>query len=81
MQDHDALRNILFSGITIGLKQGKVDVVGILDVMEKKEKKTKLKGMVMVELDYDNREDITPLSLATISRNYLVKNGVAFRKV
>jgi len=63
------------------LGEGKVDVLGILDVIEKKEKKTKLKGMVMVELDYDNREDITPLSLATTSRNYLVKNGVALRKV
>ncbi len=63
------------------LGEGKVDVIGILDVIEKKEKKTKLKGMVMVELDYDNREDITPLSLATTSRNYLVKNGVTFRKV
>ncbi len=37
------------------LGQGKVDVIGILDVIEKKEKKTKLKGMVMVELDYDNK--------------------------
>ena len=63
------------------LGEGKVDVLGILDVIEKKEKKTKLKGMVMVELDYDNREDITPLSLATTSRNYLVKNGVTLRKV
>lgn len=63
------------------LGEGKVDVIGILDVIEKKEKKTKLKGMVMVELDYNNREDITPLSLATTSRNYLVKNGVTFRNV
>jgi hypothetical protein len=36
--------------------------------------------MVMVELDYDNREDIKPLTLATSSRDYLVKNGVSFRK-
>jgi inosose dehydratase len=63
------------------LGEGKVDVLGILDIMQKKEKKTTLKGMVMVELDYNNREDITPLSLATTSRNYLLKNGVTFRKV
>jgi inosose dehydratase len=62
------------------LGEGKVDVLGILDVVDKKEKKTKLKGMVMVELDYDNREDIKPLTLATSSRDYLVKNGVSFRK-
>ena len=63
------------------LGEGRVDVIGILNVIQKKEKKTPIKGMVMVELDYDNREDITPISLATTSRDYLVKNGVTFRKV
>lgn len=62
------------------LGEGKVDVVGILDIMQQKEKKTKLKGMIMVELDYNNREDIKPLTLATTSRDYLSKNGVTFRK-
>ncbi len=34
-----------------------------------------------MKLDYDSTEDILPLSLATTSRNYLVKNGVTFRNV
>lgn len=61
------------------LGQGKVDVPAILDMMEKKEKKTALKGIVMVELDYDNKESVTPLELATTSKQYLVKQGVIFR--
>lgn len=58
------------------LGQGKVDVLGILDVISKKKK---MKGMVMVELDYDQREDTAPLDFVKISKAYLVKNGVAFR--
>ena len=62
------------------LGEGEVNVLGILDLMEKKEKKAKIKGMIMVELDYNNREEIKPLTLATTSRDYLVKNGVTLRK-
>lgn len=58
------------------LGEGKVDVLGILDVISKKKN---LKGMVMVELDYDQREDLVPLDLVKTSKAYLVKNGVVFR--
>lgn len=62
------------------LGEGTVNVPAILNMVEAKEKKTKLQGMVMVELDYDNRESIKPLTLATTSKEYLVKQGIAFRK-
>jgi inosose dehydratase len=57
------------------LGQGKVNVPAILDLMEKR----KLRGMVMVELDYDGRDNLVPLELARTSKMYLVSQGVRFR--
>lgn len=59
------------------LGQGKVDVPGILDLMEGK----KISGMVMVELDNDFK-DPSPIPSATLakeSRDYLQSIGVRFR--
>lgn len=59
------------------LGQGKVDVPGILDVMEGR----KISGMVMVELDNDFK-DPSPVPSATLakeSRDYLQSIGVRFR--
>lgn len=59
------------------LGQGKVDVPGILDVMEGR----KISGMVMVELDNDFK-DPSPVPSATLakeSRDYLRSIGVRFR--
>lgn len=58
------------------LGQGKVDIPAILDLVEKKKK---IKGMVMVELDNDGRTDLVPLDLVKTSKAYLVKLGVTFR--
>jgi inosose dehydratase len=58
------------------LGQGKVDIPAILDLVQKKKK---IKGMVMVELDNDGRTDLVPLDLVKISKAYLVKLGVTFR--
>jgi inosose dehydratase len=57
------------------LGQGKVNVPAILDLVKHK----KLQGMVMVELDYDNKESFVPLDLAKTSKEYLVRQGVNFR--
>ncbi len=59
------------------LGQGKVDVPGILDLMEGR----KISGMVMVELDNDFK-DPSPVPSATLakeSRDYLRSIGVRFR--
>jgi len=59
------------------LGQGKVDVPGILDLMEGR----KISGMVMVELDNDF-SDPSPVPSATLakeSRDYLQSIGVRFR--
>ena len=58
------------------LGQGKVDIPAILDLVEKKKK---IKGMVMVELDNDGRTPLVPLDLVKTSKDYLVKLGVTFR--
>lgn len=59
------------------LGQGKVDVPGILDLMEGR----KISGMVMVELDNDFRNPSpTPsIDLVRQSRDYLQSIGVRFR--
>jgi len=59
------------------LGQGKVDVPGILDLMEGR----KISGMVMVELDNDfrNPSPIPSATLAEQSRDYLRSIGVGFR--
>jgi inosose dehydratase len=57
------------------LGKGKVNVPAILDLMEKRD----LHGMVMVELDYDNKESLIPLDLVKTSKAYLVSLGVTFR--
>ena len=61
------------------LGQGTVNVPAILDLMEKK---GKISGMVMVELDNDGRSPsgLSPTALATQSHDYLVTLGVQFRK-
>ena len=59
------------------LGQGKVDVAGILDVMEGR----KISGMVMVELDNDFKGSppVPPATLIKESRDYLRSIGVRFR--
>jgi inosose dehydratase len=54
---------------------GKVDLVGILDLMEGR----KLEGMIMVELDRGGEMPYTPRETAEIARGWLVKNGVAMK--
>jgi inosose dehydratase len=60
------------------LGQGKVNVPGILDLMEGR----KISGMVMVELDdlsEKNPDPVPSATLAKASRDYLVSIGVHFR--
>ena len=57
--------------------QGKVNIPAILDLMEGK----RIDGMVMVELDSDGRIPIPPLRTAQIAKEYLEKQGVAFRSL
>jgi hypothetical protein len=52
-----------------------VNIPAILDPMNHK----KVRGMVIAELDYDNRTDLVPLDLVKISKAYLVRQGLAFR--
>ena len=54
---------------------GKVDLVGILDLMEGR----KLGGMIMVELDGGGSMPYTPREAAQIAHDWLVKNGVAMK--
>jgi inosose dehydratase len=54
---------------------GKVDLVGILDLMEGR----KLDGMIMVELDRGGEMPYPPRGAAEIARGWLVKNGVPMR--
>ena len=54
---------------------GKVDLVGILDLMEGR----KLEGMIMVELDRGGDMPYAPRETAQISRDWLVKNGVPMK--
>jgi inosose dehydratase len=54
---------------------GKVDLVGILDLMEGR----KLEGMIMVELDRGGDMPYAPREAADIARGWLVKNGVAMK--
>jgi inosose dehydratase len=54
---------------------GKVDLVGILDLMEGR----KLQGMIMVELDSGGQMPYTPREAAQIAHDWLVKNGVTMR--
>jgi len=54
---------------------GKVDLVGILDLMEGR----KLEGMIMVELDSGGQMPYTPREAAQIARDWLVKQSVPMR--
>ena len=54
---------------------GKVDLVGILDLMEGR----KLEGMIMVELDSGGEMPYTPRETAQIAHDWLVKNGVTMK--
>jgi len=54
---------------------GKVDLVGILDLMEGR----KLDGMMMVELDSGGQMPYTPKEAAKIAHDWLVKNGVPMK--
>jgi len=54
---------------------GKVDLVGILDLMEGR----KLDGMIMVELDSGGEMPYTAREAAQIAHDWLVKNGVMLK--
>jgi len=54
---------------------GKVDLVGILDLMEGR----KLEGMIMVELDSGGQMPYTPREAAKIAHDWLVSHGVPMR--
>ena len=54
---------------------GKVNLVGILDLMEGR----KLEGMIMVELDGGGQMPYTPRATAQIAHDWLVKNGVPMK--
>jgi len=57
------------------LGQGKVDIAGILDTLEK----ANSDANVMVELDGSKDQPLTPLQTAQISKAYLEKLGYKFR--
>lgn len=57
------------------LGQGRVDIPAILAMMDGRS----IDGMIMVELDGSQNMPTTPLESATIAKNYLLKQGVAFR--
>jgi inosose dehydratase len=57
------------------LGQGKVDIAGILDTLEK----ANSDANIMVELDGSKDQPLTPLETAQISKAYLVKLGYKFR--
>jgi inosose dehydratase len=54
---------------------GKVDLVGVLDLMEGR----KLQGMIMVELDSGGQMPYTPREAAKIAHDWLVAHGVPMR--
>jgi inosose dehydratase len=54
---------------------GKVDLVGILDLMEGRT----LAGMMMVELDSGGEMPYPPREAAKIAHDWLVKNGVTMK--
>jgi len=54
---------------------GVVEIPAILDIMEGKE----MSGMIMVELDGGPRNPMPALEAASISREYLKSQGIAFR--
>ena len=54
---------------------GKVDLVGILDLMDGR----KLEGMMMVELDSGGQMPYTPREATQIAHDWLVKNGVTMK--
>jgi inosose dehydratase len=54
---------------------GKVDLVGILDLMEGR----KLEGMIMVELDRGGEMPYAPRETVQIARDWLVKHGVTMK--
>ncbi|RZA03519.1 MAG: sugar phosphate isomerase/epimerase [Sphingobacteriaceae bacterium] len=62
------------------LGQGKVDMKQILEMLEKRKKD--MAGMIMFELDYDQRTKApyTPLEAAKISRDFLAKMDYKFDK-
>jgi inosose dehydratase len=54
---------------------GKVDLVGVLDLMEGR----KLEGMIMVELDSGGQMPYTPREAAKIAHDWLVGHGVPMK--
>jgi inosose dehydratase len=54
---------------------GVVEIPAILDILEGKE----MTGMIMVELDSGPRNPMPPLQAASIAKEYLKNQGVAFR--
>jgi inosose dehydratase len=57
------------------LGEGKVDLPKILDLLEN----SKIKAMIMVELDPSRGMPIVPLDAARISKEYLMTMGYTFR--
>jgi len=57
------------------LGQGKVDIAGILNTLEK----ANSDANIMVELDGSKDQPLTPLQTAQISKAYLEKLGYKFR--
>jgi len=57
------------------LGKGKVNIPAILDLLEK----SKIKAMMMVELDFSKDASMTPIETARTSKAYLQKQGYEFR--
>jgi len=57
------------------LGKGKVNIPAILDLLEK----SKIKAMMMVELDFSKDASMTPIETARTSMAYLEKQGYTFR--
>ena len=57
------------------LGQGKVDLPGVLDLLEKAPDMK----ILMVELDPSRNAPMTPIETATVAKEYLVKQGYKFR--
>jgi len=57
------------------LGKGKVNIPAILELLEK----SKIKAMMMVELDFSKDASMTPIETARTSKAYLEKQGYTFR--
>jgi inosose dehydratase len=57
------------------LGQGKVAIPEVLDLLEK----SKIKKMIMVELDWDAKAPMAPIETAKVAKAYLENQGYTFR--